>query len=102
MIDYRMLTREASYSIFDALSSHWIAYEGNLKMFDADGKFTKVVTDVATIAFSAYSYGASPFTSEKYNVRGEREVFTLMSDFHLRGISPKTWKSNYYGYIAAE
>lgn len=102
MIDASMLSRVARYSLTDIGTSHWIVYEGNLKMFDKDGKFTKAASDVSIISFSAYSYGANPISSEKYDELGKKRPFPLMANFHNNGIDSKTWKSNYYGYIAAD
>lgn len=102
MIDANMLAGITTYSIGAISKSHWIVYEGNLKMFDKDGKFTRVSSETATISFSAYSYGANPDTSEKYlDNTDSKYIFESMNNFRMNGISAKSWKSTYYGHIAA-
>ncbi|MFD2452087.1 DUF2345 domain-containing protein [Ideonella paludis] len=102
MIDANMLNGGTKYSIGDISRSHWIVYEGNLKMFDRDGKFTTVSSETVTVSFSAYSYGTNPNTSEKYLDNTDSKYLSeSMNNFRKNGISAKSWKSTYYGYIAA-
>ncbi|TDM06303.1 MAG: hypothetical protein C4K60_17100 [Ideonella sp. MAG2] len=102
MIDANMLAQVSSHSLGDISKSHWIVYEGNLELFDKDGKPTKKTSDVLKIKFLAYSWGSDPQTSEKYAATtGVKSVLQSMVSFRTNGISKETWKSTYYGYISA-
>lgn len=102
MIDSDMIDDKSSYnSVVDiGKDSHWVVYEGGLQFFDKNGNTTTVLDNVETLTFRIFTWGRNPKTGEYKNYfKKKDEKDKKLVDWIKKGISVKSFKSNYYGFI---
>ncbi|MDP5201509.1 hypothetical protein Q9Q97_18080 [Flavobacterium sp. DG2-3] len=92
MIDAEMIDDKSNYNSFVSIgnNSHWIVYEGGLQFLDINKQTTIYLDNVKHIKFKIYTWGENPLKS--------RFITKPLVD----GLSVKSFKSNYYGYIEAQ
>lgn len=110
MIDASLIGDKANYNFSHLFTeSHWVVYEGNLRLVNAKEEPTKELDKVAKVYFDVYTWGINPedakwyekaLTSEPYKT-SPPEINRFIKDFKSIGISTQSWKKNYYGFIAA-
>lgn len=98
MIDSDMINDSVSYSYSDITNdSHWVVYEGGLKLLNKEKKETEDLDEVEYVSFKIYTWGYNP--SDGSDENGYSSSQALLKK---RRISTKSFKSNFYGYIEAK
>ncbi len=97
MVDADIIEGEVSYSYGDIFNdSHWVVYEGGLRLLDSDKEITTNLEKVEYVSFNVYTWGYDPVSLVDENKNPADPSYKLLIS---RVISAKSFKSNFYGYI---
>ncbi|WP_374537461.1 hypothetical protein [Chitinimonas taiwanensis] len=103
MVDMSLIGGDAGYNIQDLFrKSHWVTYEGGLRMVDQHGNPTQVLNEVETVFFDVHTWGSDPKSADQYPMPlGFKIKHPYVNGFRNSGVTVNSWKSNYYGYLSA-
>ncbi len=102
-MDMSLVGGDAGYNIQDLFrESHWVTYEGGLRMVNQLGNPTQILGEVETVFFDVQTWGSDPNSGSYFTVPDEIEVINHYVDtLRTSGVKISSPKSNSYGYLSA-